>query len=49
MSDEQREEVNRRQREYQRDYRARKKAASQDNGSTSKVSPIVPSSSLAGA
>jgi len=36
MTDEQREEINRRQREYQREYRARRKAALQ-NGSNTRV------------
>jgi hypothetical protein len=49
MSNEQKKEWNTRQRGYQRDYRARKKAASQINGgSTSLSTRIVQSSSLAG-
>jgi len=48
MTDEQREEIRRKQREYQRDYRARKKATSQNATTSYALSEIMPDSSAIG-
>ena len=48
MSSEQREEMNRKKREYMRDYRARKKDASQNNSTSYALTKTVPTSSPTG-
>jgi hypothetical protein len=48
MTDEQREEIRRKQHEYQHDYRARKKATSQNATTSRALSEIVPDSSTIG-
>ena len=42
MSSEQREEMNRKKREYMRDYRARKKDASQNNSTSYALTETMP-------
>jgi hypothetical protein len=48
MSSEQREEMKRKQREYMRDYRARKKATSQNSSTFYALTETVPTTSPTG-
>jgi hypothetical protein len=48
MTNKQREEIRRKQREYQHDYRAQKKATSQNATTPRALTEIVPNSSTIG-